>query len=208
MQPKAKPNNQSDFFTDEQASRPLVTGAVAQGTLRLSDAYHTGYDAGGKLTKTIPAEAVRSFESPKAMLLRGQERYNVYCQPCHGKVGNGNGMIMQRGLGYWQKLAASYHTDKLRKVEDGHIYDVLTNGYGVMYGYASRIQSVDDRWAVVAYVRALQRAQKGVPVTPELEEKAKESAKESSNSEEAEAISHGGDTPREHLGEGNTNSGN
>ncbi len=184
IQPKAKPYYQSDFFSDQQASRPLVPGAVSQGTLRLQDAYHTGYDMIGnggpkKLTKTIPVNAVKSFSSPKEMLLQGQEQYNVYCQPCHGKAGNGNGMIMQRGLGYWQKLAASYHTKRLREVEDGHIYDVITNGYGVMYGYSARIQDVNDRWAVVAYVRALQRAQAGVAPTPELDQKARESADES-----------------------------
>jgi mono/diheme cytochrome c family protein len=183
MQPKAKPNNQSDFFANEQASRPLVAGTVPQGALRLADAYHSGYDPDGKLTKKIPAMAVTAFESPKAMLLRGQDRFNVYCQPCHGKSGDGDGMIMQRGLGYWQKLAASYHTDKLRKVEDGHIYDVLTNGYGVMYGYGSRIQDVNDRWAIVAYVRALQRAQVGVPATPDLQDKIKASATDASKYE-------------------------
>jgi len=186
IQPKAKPNNQSDFFTDEQASRPLVAGTVPQGELRLADAYHTGYGSDGKLIKKIPAAAVQSFESPKAMLLRGQERYNIYCQPCHGKVGNGDGMIMQRGLGYWQKLAASYQTDKLRKVEDGHIYDVLSNGYGVMYGYGARIQDINDRWAVVAYIRALQRAQQGVPATPELQEKVKASSMETAHPAESE----------------------
>ena len=114
IQPKAKPYYQSDFFADQQASRPLVYGAVPQGSLRLADGYHTGYDAPKKLTKTIPAQAVESFASPKEMLLKGQEQYNVYCQPCHGKTGNGNGMIMQRGAGYWQKVAASYHTKRLR----------------------------------------------------------------------------------------------
>ena len=178
IQPKAKPYYQSDFFADQQASRPLVYGAVPQGSLRLADGYHTGYDAPKKLTKTIPAQAVESFASPKEMLLKGQEQYNVYCQPCHGKTGNGNGMIMQRGGGYWQKVAASYHTKRLREIEDGHIYDVIVNGHGVMYGYASRIQDVNDRWAIVAYSRALQRAQAGVASTPELEQKIKESAVE------------------------------
>ncbi|MBC7807538.1 MAG: cytochrome c, partial [Akkermansiaceae bacterium] len=228
IQPKAKPYYQSDFFSDGQASRPLVEGAVPQGTLRLRDAYHTGYDAPGatgaatgtsaqgaaagaeqnasptgtsqgatptggmrtgqgpRLTKTIPAEAVRSFASPKEMLLRGQEQYNVYCQPCHGKTGNGNGMIMQRGVGYWQKLAASYHTKRIREIEDGHIYDVITNGYGVMYGYSSRIQDVNDRWAIVAYTRALQRAQAGVPATPELESKIRASTVEAPTEESAD----------------------
>ncbi len=154
-QPKIKPYYESDFFADKQSSRPLVPGTVAQNGLKLDDAIYTGY-VNGKLVKTIPAATVRSFDSPKAMLLRGQSRYNAYCSPCHSRVGDGNGMITQRGLGYWQKLPASYHTDRLRKIEDGHFYDVIVNGYGVMYGYSSRIQDVNDRWAVVAYIRALQ----------------------------------------------------
>ena len=159
-QSKMKPYYQSDFFSDGQANRPVVEHSVALGTGRLEDpAYFTGYE-GKKAVPKIPVRAVKDFVSTKEFLLRGQERYNAYCSPCHSKVGNGNGFIMQRGLGYWQKLAASYHTDRLRKIEDGYLYDVITNGHGVMYGYASRIQSVDDRWAVVGYVRALQFAYK------------------------------------------------
>ena len=159
VQPKMKPYYASDFFADRQANRPLVPHTVAQGGMRLDDpAYYTGYDGAGKVLAKTPVRAVKAFASPKEMLLRGQERYNAYCSPCHGRVGNGNGYIMQRGLGYWQKLAASYQTDKLRKVGDGHIYDVIVNGHGVMYGYGSRIQDVDDRWAIVNYVRVLQYA--------------------------------------------------
>lgn len=160
-QAKLKPYQEFDFFHDRQASRPLVANTVPRGFIRTDDpAYFTG-KVNGKPVKTIPVRAVQSFESPKAMLLRGQDRFGAYCTPCHGKTGNGNGFIMQRGLGNWQKLAASFHDERLRKVEDGHIYDVLTNGIGVMYGYASRIQDVNDRWAIVAYVRALQLAQAG-----------------------------------------------
>lgn len=160
-QAKLKPYREYEFFSDRSGSRPIVPNTVAQGKMRTDDpVYFTG-KVNGKPVKTIPVRAVQSFVSPKAMLERGKDRYTAYCYPCHGAVGNGNGFIMQRGLGYWQKLAASYHTDRLRKVEDGHIYDVLTNGYGVMYGYAARIQDVNDRWAIVAYVRALQMAQAG-----------------------------------------------
>lgn len=204
VQPKAKPYSQSDFFSDGQASRPLVQGAVPQGTLRLQDAYHTGFDSPNKLTKKIPVQAVKSFASPKEMLLRGQEQYNIYCQPCHGKTGNGNGMIMQRGLGYWQKLAASYHTKRIREIEDGHIYNVLTNGHGVMYGYSARIQDVNDRWAIVAYTRALQRAQAGVPATPELQNKIQESTVEAPVEHES-ADTRKGETMRE---EGDNHEGN
>jgi mono/diheme cytochrome c family protein len=160
-QAKLKPYQEFDFFPDRQASRPLVPNTVARGKIKTDDpAYFTG-KLSGKPIKTIPVRAVQAFESPKAMLLRGKDRFDAYCTPCHGKTGNGNGFIMQRGLGNWQKLAASFHDERLRKTEDGHIYDVLTNGIGVMYGYASRIQDVNDRWAIVAYVRALQLAQSG-----------------------------------------------
>jgi mono/diheme cytochrome c family protein len=163
-QSKMKPFYQSDFFPDQSADRPLVEHTVAVGPIQSADpGLYTGY-INGKLIPTIPVRAVQSFESPKAMLLRGQNRFNAYCTPCHGKTGDGNGFIMQRGLGYWQKLAASYHTDRLRKTPDGHIYDVLTNGYGVMYAYGSRIQDVNDRWAIVSYVRALQLARTTSPV--------------------------------------------
>ncbi|HVK06743.1 MAG TPA: cytochrome c [Armatimonadaceae bacterium] len=180
-QPKAKANSQSDFFADRQTSRPLEPGTVPQGGLRLDDAYHSGRIAasagaaaagpspateggtGGPWVTSIPVEAVESFASPKAMLLRGKDRFNAFCAPCHGALGDGNGMITQRGLQYWQKLPASYHADRLRRAEDGYIYDVLTNGKGIMYGYGARIQDVNDRWAVVSYVRALQLAQRGLP---------------------------------------------
>lgn len=162
-QPYIKPYYQSAFYPDQQASRPLVAGTVPQGDLKTDDpVYYTGKGADGRtLIRTIPVRAVQAFASPKAMLGRGRDRYNAYCTPCHGKTGNGNGFITQRGLGYWQKLPASYHTDRLRKAEDGHIYDTITNGYGIMYGYASRIQDPNDRWAIVAYVRALQLMYEG-----------------------------------------------
>jgi mono/diheme cytochrome c family protein len=158
-QPKIKPYWQSDFFNDQQGSRPQVANTVARGRIISDDvAYYTGRGEDGKLLRTIPVRAVQSFASPKDMLLRGQSRYNAYCSPCHGRTGNGNGFISQRGLGYWSKLPASYQTERLRKVEDGHLYDTLVNGFGIMYGYGARIQDVNDRWAVVAYVRALQLA--------------------------------------------------
>lgn len=169
-QPKVDAYEESDFFADRQASRPLVPGTRAQGALKETDpVYYTGFEPTGRRVARIPQRAVRAFASPGEMLKRGQDRYEAYCTPCHSRVGNGNGFITQRGLGYWQKLPASFHTDRLRKVEDGHIFDVITNGYGVMYGYASRVQNVDDRWALVAYVRALQLAQNADPalLTPE-----------------------------------------
>ncbi|MBC8103703.1 MAG: cytochrome c [Cytophagales bacterium] len=165
VQPKMKPYYESDFFSDRSELRPIVPHTVAVGGLesRLDDAYMLGRTPQGKYVPQIPVKAVRSFVSPKAMLERGQDRYNAFCSPCHGKTGNGNGMITQRGLGYWQKLPASYFTDRLRKIEDGYLYDVLVNGHGVMYGYGSRIQDINDRWSVIAYTRALQLAHNADP---------------------------------------------
>lgn len=164
-QPKLRPYAEFEFFPDKQASRPRVEGTIARESAIKSEdpGYYTGKGADGKPIKTIPLRAVKAFASPKDMLLRGQNRFEAYCTPCHGKTGDGNGFITQRGLGYWQKLPASYHTDRLRKTEDGHIYDTLTNGFGIMYGYSTRIQDVNDRWAVVAYVRALQLTRSGQP---------------------------------------------
>ena len=156
-QPKMKAYYESDFYTDRQSSRPIPDGTIARGRLRTDDAFTTGKE-GTKFVAQIPAEAVQSFGGPKAMLDRGQNRYTVYCSPCHGTTGNGNGFIAQRGLGFWQKLPATLLQPRLLKVEDGHLYDVVTHGKGAMYGYASRIQDYNDRWAVVSYVRALQLA--------------------------------------------------
>jgi outer membrane protein OmpA-like peptidoglycan-associated protein len=156
-QPKMKAYYESDFYTDRQASRAMPEGTVARGKLRTDDAFTTGKEA-MKFVAQIPAEAVKNLGGPKAMLDRGQERYTVYCSPCHGTTGNGNGFIAQRGLGFWQKLPATLLQPRLRKAEDGYLYDVVVHGKGAMYGYASRIQDYNDRWAVVSYVRALQLA--------------------------------------------------
>lgn len=160
QQPKMKAYYESDFYTDRQSSRAIPDGTVARGLLRTGDAYTTGKE-GTKFTTQIPPEAVKALGGPKAMLNRGQDRYDVFCSPCHGTLGNGNGFIAQRGMGFWQKMPATLHQPRLLKVEDGYIYDVLTHGKGAMYGYASRIQDYNDRWAVVAYVRMLQEAAKG-----------------------------------------------
>src|SRR5690348_4366487 len=110
-QPKVKAYYPSEFYADQQGSRPLVPNTVPQGPLKLSDpAYYTGM-VNGKPVKTIPVRAVQAFVSPKDMLLRGQDRFNAFCSPCHSRTGDGNGFITQRGLGFWSKLPASYHTD-------------------------------------------------------------------------------------------------
>lgn len=145
--PRYKLNAGTDFFGDRRAARPLVQGAVARGMLKTDAGYWTG-KVGDKEVTNFP------FPITKAVLERGQNRYNIYCTPCHGMSGYGDGMIVSRGL----KNPPSYHTEALRETTNGHIYNVITNGYGSMLSYASRLPA-DDRWAVVAYVRALQASQ-------------------------------------------------
>lgn len=150
VQPKTHPLDKSEFFADGQASRPLLTGTVARGHLRDDSVFFTGIE-NGKWVDKIPATVDLAF------IRRGQERFDIYCTPCHGRVGDGNGMIAQRGFKL-KRPVGNYHTDRLRAMPVGHFYDVITNGYGAMYSYASRIEP-KDRWAIVAYIRALQISQ-------------------------------------------------
>lgn len=143
--PRYDPLERSDFFADGRAARPLVEGTVARGFLREDAVFYTGKQANGALVDTIPVPV------DKALLERGQDRYNVYCAPCHGRTGDGNGMIVQRGF----KQPASYHTDRLRAQPVGYFYDVITNGFGAMQDYSAQV-TPRDRWAVAAYLRALQ----------------------------------------------------
>lgn len=149
-QPKQAPLDESKFFADGMASRPLVPGTVARGKLREDVAYYTGA-VNGRWVDQIPVPVT------KQLLLRGQERFNVFCSPCHGKTGDGKGMIAARGLNLRRPIG-NYHTDRLRNMPVGHFYDVITNGYGAMYSYASRVEPA-DRWAIIAYIRALQLSQ-------------------------------------------------
>jgi hypothetical protein len=143
-QPRYKPLAATDFFGDRRSARPDVPGTVARGELRIDTVRYTG-KANGEDALDFP------FPIGRADLERGRERFNIYCSPCHGRVGDGNGMIVRRGF----KRAASYHTDKLRNAPPGHFFDVITNGFGAMPSYASRIMP-DDRWRITAYIRALQ----------------------------------------------------
>jgi len=153
-QPKTQPLDASEFYADGQVSRPLVPGTIARDHLRLDEPYFTGA-ANAKWVDTIPHKVDKEF------LKRGQERFNIYCTPCHGRIGDGQGMIAQRGF-QLRRPVASYHTDRLRNMPVGYFYDVITNGYGAMYSYAARIEP-EDRWAVVAYIRALQLSQHANP---------------------------------------------
>ena len=143
-QPRYKPLAGTEFFPDHRSARPQVEGTVARGHLRIDEARYTG---------KIGGEDIDQFPIPiaRADLLRGQERFNIYCTPCHGHLGDGNGLVVLRGY----RQAASYHTDKLRQAPVGHYFDVITNGFGAMPSYASRVEP-DDRWRIIAYIRALQ----------------------------------------------------
>lgn len=162
IQPKVKPLQRSDFFTDQASSRGVVPHTVARGQLKLDMAYETGVKD-DKLVRTFPdiVGPGKPFATNMALLTRGKDRFQVFCTPCHGALGDGNGMIAQRGLSL-RRAPASYHTDRLRKMPIGHFVDVITNGYGVMYSYASRVET-NDRWAIAAYIRALQRSQHAKP---------------------------------------------
>jgi hypothetical protein len=147
-QPKyGRPYEESSFFADGQSSRPLVFGTVARGQLRVDRAFYEG-KSGDLLIDTIPLKVDR------AALERGRERYNIYCSPCHNTTGDGRGMIVLRGF----SPPPSFHEPRLRDAPAGHFFHVITHGYGAMYSYASRV-TPEDRWKVVAYVRALQLSQ-------------------------------------------------
>jgi mono/diheme cytochrome c family protein len=146
-QPKYKPFRQSDFFADQRSARPLVAGTVARGSLREDAVYFTG-KVGNDFVAEIPVKVT------PALLARGQERFQIFCSPCHGRTGRGDGMIVQRGF----KAPSSYHVDRLRAMPIGYFYDVITNGYGAMADYAAQVPPA-DRWAIAAYIRTLQYAQ-------------------------------------------------
>ena len=146
-QEKYEPLEASAFFADGMSFRAQVDGTVARGQLMLDEHFYQG-KIQGQLAETLPVAVDRQ------LLERGQERYNIFCAPCHDQTGAGNGMIVQRGL----KQPLTFHQQRLREVPVGHFYDVMTNGFGVMYSYASRI-SVADRWAIVAYIKVLQLSQ-------------------------------------------------
>lgn len=156
-QAKYKPQAASSFFADGSAARPPVADTVARGQARTDDYYYTGL-ANGTPVAAFPAPVTRE------QIERGHERYDIYCAVCHGLTGYGDGMIVQRGF----PQPPSFHSEALRDAPVGHFYDVITNGYGVMYPYASRV-APEDRWAIAAYIRALQLSQRAAPgdVPPE-----------------------------------------
>jgi mono/diheme cytochrome c family protein len=148
-QPKYKPLGKSDFFPDSRNERPLPDGTVARGFLRADSPFYRGTSPDGKSLVTELPIAVGP-----TLLARGRERYDIYCAPCHDRTGSGAGMVVRRGY----RPPPSFHIDRLRDAPVGHFYDVVTNGFGAMPDYAAQID-VPDRWAIVAYIRALQLSQ-------------------------------------------------
>lgn len=138
-QPKNKPLSPSEFFPDGRSERPLMENTVARGSVANDELF-------------VPKDS-NNFPLPVnlELLERGQERYNIFCSPCHGLQGDGNGMVAMRGM----KHPPSYHQDRLRQEPNGYIYDVIGNGFGQMFGYSAQIPP-RDRWAIIAYIRALQ----------------------------------------------------
>ena len=145
-QPKYKPLRGSEFFRDGSSARPIVEGTVARGTLQEDEAFFTG-KVGTAAIAELP------FPVDERVLDRGENRYNIYCRPCHDGTGSGKGMVVQRGY----RPPPSFHDERLRTAPAGHFFDVMSNGFGAMPDYRAQI-APHDRWAIVAYIRALQLA--------------------------------------------------
>jgi len=148
VQPRQNPLSRSDFYSDQRSARPLVEGTVARGELHEDSYFYTG-KFGNNPGDVMP------FPVTKEVLERGRERFNIYCAPCHSRVGDGNGFVPSRGFA---RRPPSYHIPRLQKAPLGYFYDVITNGFGIMPDYASQIPP-QDRWDIVAYIRALQLSQ-------------------------------------------------
>lgn len=164
-QPKLRPLQKSEFFSDHRASRPLIEGTVPRGHLR-EDAHLYDGVVNGQPAESFP------FPVTREVLLRGQERFNIFCSTCHDRSGSGNGMIVQRGF----KKPVSFHDPRLRASAPGYFYGAMKNGFGQMPSYADQIP-VNDRWAIAAYIRALQLSQNAtIGDVPEAERVALQSA--------------------------------
>ncbi|MFZ0428191.1 MAG: cytochrome c [Acidobacteriota bacterium] len=146
-QPRFESYEASNFFPDGRSSRTPPEGTVAQGQLRDDDLLYTG-KANGQDSEVFP------FPVTLDVLKRGQNRFNIYCSPCHDTVGTGHGVVVRRGM----KQPPSFHIVRLKEAPPGHFFNVITNGFGAMFSYASRLKP-EDRWAVIAYIRALQLSQ-------------------------------------------------
>ena len=150
-QPKYRGLRGSDFFANGQSARPLIANTVARGHLNEDRLLNTGKDG-------LSDTAVFPFPVTDQVMARGRERFDIYCSPCHGRTGSGDGMVVRRGY----RRPPAYTEERLRAVPVGHLFDVITNGIGAMPDYQTQIP-VNDRWAIVAYVKALQRSQDARP---------------------------------------------
>jgi len=148
VQPRQNPLSRSDFFPDQRSARPPVEGTVARGQLQADTYFYTG-KIGNNPGDVMP------FPVTREVLDRGRERFNIFCAPCHSRLGDGNGMVPSRGFA---RKPPSFHIQRLQKAPIGYFYDVITNGFGIMPDYASQIPP-QDRWDIVAYIRALQLSQ-------------------------------------------------
>lgn len=157
-QQRYDPQEKSPFFADGRTSRLTVEGTVARGEYFEDDVYALGKDIRGNFVDLIPIKLTNEI------MKRGQQRYNIYCAPCHSKSGDGKGIVVKKGF----LPPPSFHQDNIRDFKDGYMFDVITNGVRNMPAYRKQILSIDDRWAIVAYVRALQRTQNaGIEDIPE-----------------------------------------
>jgi mono/diheme cytochrome c family protein len=160
-QPKAKTMQESVIFADETTARPLVDGTVARGAAELDSHFNAGF-VDGKPAINFPDHYPTETDGPfptggpalRNVLTRGREQFTIYCAMCHGDAGDGRGMIVQRGM----VPPPSYHIDRLRQAPVGHLFDVITSGYGQMFSYGDRVAPA-DRWAIAAYIRTLQMSQ-------------------------------------------------
>ncbi len=146
-QPKSEVNELSPYFSNQSSNRPLVKGTISRNFGSLEPAFLSGQDDNGALTE-LPIPVT------KELLLRGQERFNIYCSPCHNYLATGDGIIVQKGM----PQPTSFHNQRLLDAPVGYFYGVMTNGFGRMYSFASRIQP-EDRWAIAAYIKTLQFSQ-------------------------------------------------
>jgi hypothetical protein len=158
-QPRYEPLEASDFFADGRASRPRVEGTVAQGQLRLNDQLYTGR-INDALVDTLPVPLTWQ------LLERGQERYNIYCSPCHDRAGSGQGIVVRRGF----RRPSSFHIARLREAPIGYFFEVMANGFGAMMDYSVQV-TPHDRWAIAAYIRALQLSQHATLADVPIEER-------------------------------------
>jgi len=146
-QPSYRPLAKSEFFADGRSARPAIPGTVARGQLQEDEQFYTGR-VGGEAAETFP------FPVTREIFHRGQERFDIFCAPCHDRVGNGQGMIVRRGF----RSPPSLHIDRLRESRPGYLFEVISRGFGTMPDYAEQIPP-EDRWAIAAYIRALQLSQ-------------------------------------------------